>query len=72
MNDFARKIQNNISKKKQLNGKALFEDICYGLTKNTNIGLSDLIEAPTPLVISLAKSLEKSLKAEERAMKKKR
>lgn len=71
MNDFAKRIEKSIGKKRYSGVKA-FEDICFGLTKQTSMSLSDVVSAPTPLVLSMAQQLQQVLKAEEKAIKKKR
>lgn len=71
MNDFAKRIEKNLSKKRKHTGTQSFEDICFGLVKQTNMSLSDVVSAPTPLVLSMAQQLQKVLKAEQKALKKK-
>lgn len=57
MNNFARRIENKISKGKKISGKKSFEDILFVLVKKTSMNLQDICSAPTPLILTLSEHL---------------
>ena len=71
MNDFAKRIQRNITKKR-VSGQKIFEEILFNLTKKTSMSIGDIVEAPTPLVIELNNKLFKYYQEKAKAMKKKK
>lgn len=72
MNDFVKRIEYNIKKRNRESGLKVFENITFMLTKKTSLSLSDVMSAPTPLILSMNKELIAYYEKKNKAMKKKR
>lgn len=72
MNDFAKRIEKNLLKKKSKSAVDSFEGVVFYLIKKTNMSLSDIMEAPTPMILSMALRLQEYYEEKNKQMKKKR
>lgn len=70
MNKFALRIEKNLRRKERQSGAQAFEDISFSLIKKTSMSLTDIMEAPTPLILSLHSKLHKYYADKAKQMKK--
>ena len=69
--NFKQKVERGLLRKKiKETPTALFERITFYLVKKGGFSLSDLMESPTPLVLSMYNQLADYYKHKEKAMKK--
>lgn len=72
MNDFAKQIEKNIRKgSKRKSGKQVFEEYLFFISEGTNNSVESLLMLPTPLVLSLGRSLGNLNKQKNKANKRK-
>ena len=71
MDDFRRRIEAKVLSKGQDPSK-VFNKIIFSLVKEGRFSLGDLLESPIPLVLDLQEELKEYMKAQNKAMKKRK
>ena len=69
MVSFKERIDKNIRKTKKKSGILVFEEILFLLSKELNLPITEVINSPTPLIISLVEQVNNHYKKQNKPSK---